>query len=204
MKPTDSFRKIPKQVRAEATVSAILEATAQILQAENPKAATTNAIARRAGVSIGTLYQYFPNKNAILITLARRELAFTGTAVNAEIASQMGGKVQTDPLRAAIHALIQGFSGRLRTRKALIEALIAHGLSEELTLPVDRAMRDMLAARTSGDVDGCLEISPITAYVLTRAIIGVIRSAVMEESPYFGTQVFEDELVGLAHSMLST
>ncbi|MBV9949075.1 MAG: helix-turn-helix transcriptional regulator, partial [Myxococcales bacterium] len=62
-------RKRPKQARAQATVSAILEATIQVLEREGLEAATTTRIAEAAGVSIGTLYQYFSHRDAILDAL---------------------------------------------------------------------------------------------------------------------------------------
>jgi AcrR family transcriptional regulator len=73
-------RKLPKQARSETTVEAILEAAAQIFERHGYAAGTTNRIAERAGVSIGSLYQYFPNKDAVLVALVRRHLA-EGTAV---------------------------------------------------------------------------------------------------------------------------
>ncbi|WP_373354125.1 TetR/AcrR family transcriptional regulator [Pseudoroseicyclus sp. CXY001] len=66
-------KKIPKQARAIATCAAIVEAAARILEEQGPEALTTNRIAERAGVGIGTLYQYFPDKHAILVSLIRRE-----------------------------------------------------------------------------------------------------------------------------------
>src|SRR5271154_4150665 len=72
-------RKLPRQPRSEATVDAILLAAAQVFERHGYAAGTTNRIAERAGVSIGTLYQYFPNKDAILVALARDHLA-EGTA----------------------------------------------------------------------------------------------------------------------------
>lgn len=62
---------MPKQARAQHTVAAILEATARILEEEGLEAANTNAIAARAGISVGSLYQYFGSKDAILAQLAR-------------------------------------------------------------------------------------------------------------------------------------
>ena len=59
-------RRIPRQARAAETVAAIIEGAAQILEAGGLAAFTTNAVAERAGVSIGTLYQYFADKNALL------------------------------------------------------------------------------------------------------------------------------------------
>src|SRR5215831_5031264 len=83
--PLERTRRTPRQVRAEETVSAILEGEAQILEAGGLAAFTTNAVAERAGVSIGTLYQYFADKQAILRAIAEREL----TATLAKVAHAM-------------------------------------------------------------------------------------------------------------------
>jgi AcrR family transcriptional regulator len=72
---SNSQRRKPKQARARATVEAILEAAAQILERDGTAGYNTNAIAERAGVSVGTLYQYFPDKQAILMATAAREAA---------------------------------------------------------------------------------------------------------------------------------
>ncbi|WP_127110760.1 TetR/AcrR family transcriptional regulator [Pararhodobacter zhoushanensis] len=68
-------RKSPRQQRAHATCAAILEATARILESAGPEALTTNRIAEVAGVSIGSLYQYYPAKQAILAELVRAQRA---------------------------------------------------------------------------------------------------------------------------------
>ncbi|MET4685027.1 TetR/AcrR family transcriptional regulator [Brevundimonas faecalis] len=70
-----SPRKRPTQARSIALVDAILDASAQILEAEGLDALTTNLAATRAGVSIGSLYQYFPNRDAILASLMIRSEA---------------------------------------------------------------------------------------------------------------------------------
>ncbi len=72
-RPT-SARKRPSQARSQVTVEAILDAAAQVFEARGYAAGTTNRIAARAGVSIGSLYEYFPNKDAIVVALAEREL----------------------------------------------------------------------------------------------------------------------------------
>ena len=66
-------RKKPVQPRALETWACILEAAAQVLEAQGPAAFNTNVVAERAGVSIGSLYQYFPGKDALVIALMRRE-----------------------------------------------------------------------------------------------------------------------------------
>jgi AcrR family transcriptional regulator len=67
-------RRKPRQARSLATWEAIVEAAAQILERDGAAAFNTNSVAERAGVSIGTLYQYFPDKQAILAAAAKREL----------------------------------------------------------------------------------------------------------------------------------
>jgi len=68
-----SIRKAPRQTRSAHTVEAILEAAALVLEADGLEGFNTNAVARRAGASIGTLYQYFPSKDALTLALLQRE-----------------------------------------------------------------------------------------------------------------------------------
>lgn len=75
MKPVLTPRKQPQQGRARATWEAVLDAAAQLLREEGAASLTTNRVAERAGVSIGSLYQYFPTKQAIYAELSRRQRA---------------------------------------------------------------------------------------------------------------------------------
>lgn len=68
-------RKLPAQSRSAATVNAVLEAAARILEQRGFEGYTTNAIAELAGVSIGSLYQYFPTRDAVTVALIERETA---------------------------------------------------------------------------------------------------------------------------------
>ncbi|MDR2787998.1 MAG: TetR/AcrR family transcriptional regulator [Candidatus Accumulibacter sp.] len=203
MQHIDPYRKKPSQPRSEGTIEAIFEAAARILQTQGLGRFNTNAIARVAGVSIGTLYQYFPDKNAILIAMARRELNKVSQAIigsiNAELTpddSELG--------RSVVRALLKAFGGRQRMRKVLIEALIANGLSDELTRPVEEVLQTILTRQSRSQGGYFKTLTPIGLYVMTRAMIGAIRSAVMEQSSHLGTAAFENELVKLffycAHS----
>lgn len=100
-KKSPTPRKKPTQARAQRTVEWILESAAQIFRAEG-FGATTNRIAARAGVSIGTLYEYFPNKEALLFTLAERHV------IEAErgIATALSSDASTPELLRALQAAI--------------------------------------------------------------------------------------------------
>jgi len=74
-RPSLKPRKVPQQSRAEHTVAAIREAAAGILETRGMEGLNTNLVAKRAGVSVGTLYQYFPNKDALIVALSLRQQA---------------------------------------------------------------------------------------------------------------------------------
>jgi AcrR family transcriptional regulator len=199
LKTLDLYRRKPRQKRSTATVAAIFEATARILNAQGGAGLNTNAIAELAGVSIGTLYQYFPDKNAILIALARKELGKASRAALANVEDK-SLDAATDPARAVVRGVLHAFGGRQRMRKILMESLIGNGLSDELANPVETVARAIMA-HPKMDRDGrARAMAPLRVYVMTRALIGVIRAAVMEQSRWLNTQAFEDELVELVYS----
>src|SRR5277367_1654387 len=99
-----SPRKSPVQDRSSASVDAILEATIQVLLSVGNERLTTTPLALRAGVSIGTLYQYFPNKSALLQAGLRRHLDGVTQAVERVCREQQG-----NTLRQMATALITAF-----------------------------------------------------------------------------------------------
>src|SRR5690349_24836551 len=111
--PVGIKRRIPRQTRAEETVAAIVEASAQVLEAGGLASFTTNAAAERAGVSIGTLYQYFADKQALLRALAKREMKRTVAAVATALHGDPQAPVE-DRVRAMVRAMINAFHGRER------------------------------------------------------------------------------------------
>lgn len=101
-RPPTRARKLPKQERGKATVEAILTATAHILVREGFDAASTNRIAEEAGVSIGSLYQYFPSKEAIVAALLERHVR--------EMLAVMQGGVErwmSHPLRRVVREMVR-------------------------------------------------------------------------------------------------
>ncbi len=94
-------RKNPRQERSRATVTAILDATTRLLREGGLSAANTNRIAQVAGVSVGSLYQYFPNKQSLAAALLEEHVRRTRDAVAARLEA-----VKNAPLETAVRALI--------------------------------------------------------------------------------------------------
>ena len=175
------LRRQPRQARSRVTRAAIFEAAAQILEREGEARFTTNRVAERAGVSVGTLYQYFSSKHAILAALAREENA----RVRVELARDIAAGT-TSPVRLAIRAQIAVLKDRPATRRAALRAIIA----EEGPEGIGRETRatGRLLPQTSEKLD---------AFILTQAVNGVIRAAVLESSSHLIDPRLEDALVRL-------
>ena len=95
-------RKKPVQSRAVETYACILEAAAQLVERHGVAAFNTNLVAERAGVSIGSLYQYFPGKDALLIALMRREKERFGEDAQAALAAADGRAALAHLVGAAV------------------------------------------------------------------------------------------------------
>ena len=190
-----SKRRTPRQARALETIETIFEATARIVEREGPDALNTNRIAERAGIAIGSLYGYFPNKQAILLAMARREIERTQIAIRVAIET---ADPNADIGRLALRGLIRGFGGRNKLRRAMLETIMTHGRSAELAQPVDNLTR-LVLGRVRRAVAGCgrrddrgsgLRVEPRAGW---RHSSGGAR-----KSPLLGTQTLEDELICLA------
>jgi AcrR family transcriptional regulator len=117
-KNTLKARKAPGQTRSQETVGVILEASARILESDGLRAFNTNAIAAKAGVSIGSLYQYFPNKDSIVRALIGSfENAFHDIVVKAVQGGK--GKGLKSRLRLVVRALVSAHYYRPRLNRVL-------------------------------------------------------------------------------------
>src|ERR1700761_4882211 len=87
-------RKSPVQARSAASVEAILKATIQVLRKVGKERLTTTLVAARAGVSVGTLYQYFPNKGALLRAALQRHMNEVGAVIEAVCREQSGASLE--------------------------------------------------------------------------------------------------------------
>jgi AcrR family transcriptional regulator len=118
--PRISSRKQPSQARSTELVAAILEAAAQVLATEGAPRFTTARVAEKAGVSVGSLYQYFPNKAAILFRLQSDEWRET-SALLTEILEDRS-LPPLDRLRRLVHAFVRSECEEAAMRVALSDA----------------------------------------------------------------------------------
>ncbi|WP_369935253.1 TetR family transcriptional regulator [Xanthomonas tesorieronis] len=119
-KPKISQRKQPKQARSNALVDVILEAAAQVLAKEGMQRFTTARVAERAGVSVGSLYQYFPNKAAILFRLQSDEWRQTSDLLRGILEDAQ--RPPLERLRLLVHAFIRSECEEAAMRTALAAA----------------------------------------------------------------------------------
>jgi AcrR family transcriptional regulator len=195
------MRKKPAQARSEQTVATIIEATAQVLEREGEAALTTNRLAERAGFSIGTLYQYFPNKDSILRLLAERERERIEAAIRAVVRDPDAAGIEP-VMRAIIDIVIGSFGRRVRLRRLLLLRFFGTDLAANVGQTTDAIGRLIAEAVV---VHGGGEMRPLgetRTFVLTRALAGAIRGAVLENSPHLHTEEFREELVTLALAFL--
>ncbi len=111
-------RRRPTQARAQATVEAMLDAAVVLLKRYGASSITTNRIAETAGVSIGSVYQYFPNKQAIFVALHERHIRDVDTAIRRKIA-----ECTHAPLEKLILSLLDGMV-EIHARDSRLAALL--------------------------------------------------------------------------------
>src|SRR3954466_3698939 len=112
-----SSRKQPKQARSTDLVAAILEAAVQVLAKEGAQRFTAARVAEKAGVSVGSLYQYFPNKAAILFRLQSDEWRQTSELLRGIL--EDGTRPPLERLRTLVHAFIRSECDEAAVRVAL-------------------------------------------------------------------------------------
>ncbi len=194
-------RKVPKQARSRRTIDTILEATAQILADDGGEQLTTNHLAEHAGYSVGTLYQYFENREAIVIALIERQRDEVQGQVDALLETRRDDRWE-DKVGAIVQLLHDAFSRHRDVHPRLVRALIAFSLDHGLPEPSEHFSRAIIQVwREAGKTQGRV-LNEAEAFVLNRAVIEVLRAATLQSSMLLGTQDLEDAIVRLVMGFL--
>jgi AcrR family transcriptional regulator len=197
-------RKRPSQARSKATVEAILVAAAQVFRRQGYAGATTDRIAERAGVSVGSLYQYFPNKDAILVALTERHVDAGFALVRELLAETLSDVPALEPLlRRFVVAMIT-----LHEREPELHRV----LFEEAPLPA--SLRRQLRERENElatEVAALLEVHPevrmrdprLTAYVLVQSVDALIHNFVLHPPEGIDAESLTGETVRMLYLHLT-
>jgi AcrR family transcriptional regulator len=195
-------RKQPQQARAQETVRAILEATVQILDREGLDAATTTRIAEVAGVSIGSLYQYFSHKDAILSALQDREFERTLAFIQQVLADGNLDDEPADTVRAVLRGLAELYTSCPGLHRVLaIEGLRVakaervHGFD----LRVIEVVRHFLSATKAPLVRRNVDAAAFLVYQSVRA---TMLAYLLERPPGLDAESLIEELTELVMSYL--
>jgi AcrR family transcriptional regulator len=193
-------RKSPVQARSAASVDAILEATIQVLLNVGKERLTTTKVAFRAGVSVGTLYQYFPNKSALLQAALKRHLGEVTDAVEL-VCKQQTGRTPRQMVTALITAFLQA---KMRDAKTSV-ALYAVGsdvdgakIWQQMRARSDKAIVRMLAT-ASEPLSTDLQL---VSFMLQGAMVGVSRRLLESSAPEEQFETLRRELIFLACAYL--
>jgi AcrR family transcriptional regulator len=192
------MRKAPQQARSRATIDAILDAAAHILGERGWEGLTTNGVAEAAGASIGSLYQYFPNKLALIEAVRRRHF---------------------DDMLAVLHAAANLETPRVKRITVLVDGMIAvhrrHPAAHRVLLEESPRGEDSRSAHDRFDVEctkayktlfranvrGVAERGCVGARVLAGALAGAVHEAARQGQ--LASPVLRRELIALVDGYLS-
>ncbi len=178
-------------------MDAIIEATTQILASEGITRLSTNRIAKRAGVSIGTLYQYFENKEEVVRTVILRFEEETSAVIREHIAAAAVGNSLYDNVPVVIDALLEITRGDAASHGALLNQLLEAGFAAEFEV-ADERMEVFLAGMLMNEIrDTALESPLVSAKMIVRSVLGILRISLRRDPELVQTPEFREELIRL-------
>lgn len=189
-------RKSPVQARAHATVEVILEATVQVLVSQGLEKLTSARVAERAGLSVGTLYQYYPNKQALLSAVVVRHLDNVITDVETACFAQ-----RNQSLASMAEAVTLAFVAAKLQKPDVSRALYAlpsddntNSIVASATRRGQLAVSQMLASCTDARFDNL----DLPASIFSGALIGPVQMMLTDAMPVASMAAFTQHLVQLS------
>lgn len=184
-------RKIPKQQRSRELVTAILQAAARILENED-QPFTTNHIAKLAGVSIGSLYQYFPNAETIMAALIEEHIKEEIDAAEAILVNCKPHSTET--LRELTIAFVNAHASSPKMTAKLHSLAPSFGLQQHLT-----NSRNAQATR----IAEALGLPKNATQISAMAVEGVVLATLARDPEMLATEKFIDQLLAIAMAPLN-
>jgi AcrR family transcriptional regulator len=198
---TTAPRRSPKQVRSRETRERILDAAAHVFAEHGYSAGTTNRIAAAAGLSVGSLYQYFPNKDSILLELTRAHLVSGSEHVFERFAAGLPDGLDAK-LRVAVDAMLENHASAHRLHQVLFEeAPRPQHLLEEIRVLEQRAI-DVVAALLADEAEVRVPDVRLAASMVVTTIESLVHRFIAREPGTLDEPAFADELVAMLSSYL--
>jgi AcrR family transcriptional regulator len=193
-------RKLPQQDRSKMTVDAILSATAQILTQEGYDTASTNRIAERAGVSIGSLYQYFPNKEALVAALVERHANEMIEIVESKLKGLFDAPIEA-MLSEIVKACITAHAVNPTLHKVLEEQVPRVGKLKQIESAEERMMVLLRAYLQKHQIQP--QNLDLTVFILGCTLESLTHSAVVKQPHLLQNEDLEQEITNLLLSYLT-
>ncbi len=191
-------RKTPQQGRSLATVQAIYDATIQVLLKRGADRLTTVHVAQRAGVSVGTLYQYFPNKQVLLFTVLERHMQRTAEAVEQACATN-----RFQPLDVMVDELVNRFVDSKLIDRDTSVALYRIAAEPGASVLVDRTRKRyetaMKAMLQTANLPASADVS-FMVHMIYLIMAGALRGHLESNAPPRMTRKLREHLATLINA----
>ncbi|UXY08935.1 TetR/AcrR family transcriptional regulator [Kosakonia sp. ML.JS2a] len=192
-------RKRPAQARSRATVEAIMQSATYILTKVGWEGLTTNAIAEKAGVNIGSLYQFFPNKEAIIAELQRRHAAATQT----ELLQTLEILPQQRSLRDALLLIVEGIITEHRIAPAMHKAIHEELPGSVRHINDDKQKLHMLFSEALKPFMANVPDPELSVYLMGVALHAIVHTVTADRPDLLEQQRLVTEIVTLFENYLS-
>jgi AcrR family transcriptional regulator len=196
-------RKQPRQERSRDTVRVILKAAAQVFASRGYAGTTTNHVAARAGVSIGSLYEYFPSKDALLVALADAHIA-EGEAILGEVwASVSECRDMNEVVRRFARAMVDLHANDRGLHRLLFEEAPLPRKTRQRVADIEEEIRAKLELFLRSGTGLTKRDPSLAAAVIVQCIDSLTHRLVLHRSDV-STDAFVEEIVALVTSYLAT
>jgi AcrR family transcriptional regulator len=195
-------RKLPVQARSAATVEALHTATIQVLVREGLSRCTTTRVAARAGMSVGSLYQYYPNRDALLAAVLERHLDDVAGAID-RVCRDHRGKPVAEMACALVVALLAAKLRDPAKSKALYAVAGERG-GARLAARMHARITGAIASMLSTAPDARFDDPAATGAIAFGALMGPIRALLEGQLPAGFESQFEEHLVRLLAAYLQS
>lgn len=196
-------RKQPKQARSREMVEMIITATARVLVREGYEGTTTNRVAEVAGVSVGSLYQYFPNKESLLVTLMERHLGEMMAVFDEKFEELESVKLE-DAVHSLVEAAVWAHAVDPELHRAFVEQVPRVGdlgAIREIETRIEEGLRGYLKSREEELEPGDVRLA---AFLVFRTVEATTHAAVLDHPAYLEDDRLIDELTTLVVGYLSS